>query len=99
MAFGPYDADRFRRLDREADLATLLNYILNDQISLVVVSGESGAGKTSLLRAGLPSILKNQTPPIEYHYWEAVPDESENAFWPRFRMDGRRRPVPGPRKN
>ncbi len=80
MAFGPHDAELFRRLGREADIATLLNYILNDQISLVVVSGESGAGKTSLLRAGLPSILKNQTPPIEHHYWEAVPDEPEKRL-------------------
>jgi AAA+ ATPase superfamily predicted ATPase len=80
MAFGPHDAELFRRLGREVDIATLLNYILNDQFSLIVVSGESGAGKTSLLRAGLPSTLKNQTPPIEYHYWEAVPDESEKRF-------------------
>jgi hypothetical protein len=36
--------------------------------------GESGAGKTSLLRAGLPGLLAKRDPPIEYHYWEAVPD-------------------------
>jgi GTPase SAR1 family protein len=38
--------------------------------------GHSGAGKTSLLRAGLPGLLAKQSPPIEYHYWEAVPDQA-----------------------
>lgn len=80
MAFGPHDAELFSRLRREADSATLLNYILDDQIDLVIIYGESGAGKTSLLRAGLGSVLKSETPPIEYHYWEALPDESEKRL-------------------
>jgi transcriptional regulator with XRE-family HTH domain len=74
MAFGPHDAELFRRLGREDEIATLLDWILNEQIGLIIVMGESGAGKTSLLRAGLPGLLAKQDPPIEYHYWEAVPD-------------------------
>jgi hypothetical protein len=76
MAFGPHDGDLFRRLGREAELAALLDRVLDDQVSLVVIMGESGSGKTSLLRAGLPAILERQNPPIEYHYWEAIPDRA-----------------------
>ena len=36
--------------------------------------GASGAGKTSLLRAGLTDILKDKK--VKYHYWEAVPSDS-----------------------
>jgi hypothetical protein len=74
QAFGPHDEMLFRRLGREADIQALLGWILDEQIPLVVVMGESGAGKTSLLRAGLPGLLAKQNPPIEYHYWEAVPE-------------------------
>jgi hypothetical protein len=99
-AFGPHDADLFRRLGRKADTATLLNHILNDQISLVVVSGESGAGKTSLLRAGLGSVLKNQNLAIEYHYWEGRSRTNQKSVcWQLSRMDGRRRPIRIGRKN
>ena len=76
MAFGPHDAELFRRLGREAEAGTLLNWILDVQIGLIVIKGISGAGKTSLLRAGLPGMLLKQSPPIEYHYWEAVPDQA-----------------------
>jgi hypothetical protein len=75
MAFGQHDAELFRRLGRETEIGTLLNWILDEQIGLIVVKGDSGAGKTSLLRAGLPEMLSKQAPPIEYHYWEAVPDQ------------------------
>jgi hypothetical protein len=54
MAFGPEDGLLFQRLGRDHELAQLLSLTLNDQIPLIVVMGESGVGKTSLLRAGLP---------------------------------------------
>jgi transcriptional regulator with XRE-family HTH domain len=75
MPFGPHDGVLFRRLGREGEIGTLLDWILDEQIGLIIVMGESGAGKTSLLRAGLHRVLENQSPPIEYHYWEAVPDK------------------------
>jgi hypothetical protein len=75
-AFGLHDTELFRRLGRETETATLLDWILDEQIALIVIKGDSGAGKTSLLRAGLPRLLSKQSPPIEYHYWEAVPDQA-----------------------
>jgi hypothetical protein len=75
MAFAPHDGALFRRLGREAEIATLLDRILDEQVGLLVVMGESCLGKTSLLRAGLPSALERQ-PPIEYDYWEAVADRA-----------------------
>jgi hypothetical protein len=80
LAFGPHDADLFRRLGRETETATLLDWILDDRVGLIVLMGESGAGKTSLLRAGLPALLAKQVPPIAYHYWEAVPERSTAGF-------------------
>jgi hypothetical protein len=80
MAFGPQDAELFRRLGRQVETRTLLDWILNDQIGLIVIKGDSGAGKTSLLRAGLPDLLAKQSPPIEYHYWEAIPDRADTGL-------------------
>jgi hypothetical protein len=80
MSFGPHDAELFRRLGRGTEISTLLDWILNEQIGLIVIKGESGAGKTSLLRAGLPAMLAKQSPPIAYHYWEAVPDQAGTGF-------------------
>lgn len=55
-AFTPGDGELFRRLGRESELQELMGYVLDNQVRLVVLMGESGAGKTSLLRAGLPHI-------------------------------------------
>jgi internalin A len=74
LAFTPADGDLFRKLGREDELRKLLGYIEDDQVQLIVLRGESGAGKTSLLRAGLTDILKDKG--IRYHYWEAVPTNS-----------------------
>lgn len=59
-AFTPEDGALFRKLGRENDLQKLLGYILDDQTPLVVLMGASGAGKTSLLRAGLAHILADK---------------------------------------
>ena len=74
LAFTPADGELFRKLGREDELKKLLSYVEDDQVSLIVLMGASGAGKTSLLRAGLTDILKDKG--IRYHYWEAVPSES-----------------------
>lgn len=59
LAFTEADGELFRKLGREDDLRKLLGYIEDDQVRLVVLMGSSGAGKTSLLRAGLKDILKD----------------------------------------
>jgi hypothetical protein len=59
MAFTNEDGALFLKLERDKELIELKNHINNSQIPLVVVMGESGAGKTSLLRAGLSYLLKN----------------------------------------
>jgi hypothetical protein len=77
-AFTPADGELFRKLGREDELKKLLGYIEDDQVRLVVLMGASGAGKTSLLRAGLTDVLKGKE--IKYHYWEAVPSEAKRGL-------------------
>lgn len=78
QAFTPADAELFRKLGRENTLKELLGYLEDDQVCLVGLMGKSGAGKTSLLRAGLTDIIKDKN--VNYHYWEAVPTDSEQAL-------------------
>lgn len=78
LAFTEADGELFRRLGREEDLKKLLGYITDNQVGLIVLMGASGAGKTSLLRAGLTDILKDSG--IRLHYWEAVPTDSGRAL-------------------
>lgn len=44
---------------------------------MIVVRGASGAGKTSLLRAGLKHILGARA---IFHYWEALPSEPDKGL-------------------
>jgi predicted ribonuclease YlaK len=60
MPFTHEDAELFRGLAREVELKKLLAYVLDEQIPLAVVMGESGVGKTSLLRAGLSQALEQR---------------------------------------
>jgi internalin A len=78
LAFTEADGELFRKLGREDELRKLLGYVEDDQVRLVVLMGASGAGKTSLLRAGLTDILKDKN--IKLHYWEAVPTDSGKAL-------------------
>ncbi|MEA2563228.1 MAG: hypothetical protein QOH06_4732 [Acidobacteriota bacterium] len=73
--FGPQDAELFARLGRNDDLNRLRDWILDDQKPLVALMGESGVGKTSLLRAGLAHHLQDDKIPVLY--WEALPTDSE----------------------
>src|SRR5262245_24320660 len=77
MAFTEEDVELFRKLGRENDLQKLLGLILDNQAPMVVVRGASGAGKTSLLRAGLKNILGDKA---VFHYWEAMPTEPEKGL-------------------
>ena len=77
MAFTEADGDLFRKLGRESELQKLLGLMLDDQVLMVVVRGASGAGKTSLLRAGLKHILGDRA---IFHYWEAVPAEPDKGL-------------------
>ena len=72
------DGELFLRLGREAELQKLRGYVLDEQVPLTVVMGALGVGKTSLLRAGLPQVLRGQ--PIQCHYWEAVNNQPVRGF-------------------
>lgn len=61
------DGELFANLGRRAELQLLLDRAQNDQLPITVVRGESGAGKTSLLQAGLQYTLKKEN----CVYWEA----------------------------
>jgi ABC-type multidrug transport system ATPase subunit len=63
MAFTEHDGGLFVTLGRVTDLNELNNYI-EQKTPLVAMMGESGAGKTSLFRAGLSHILINTDIPI-----------------------------------
>jgi internalin A len=91
LAFTPADGELFRKLGREDELKKLLSYIEDDQISLIVLMGASGAGKTSLLRAGLTNILKDEIEKkkIHYHYWESVPTDSGRGLLKTIQDNGR----------
>ncbi|MBV8143307.1 MAG: ATP-binding protein [Verrucomicrobia bacterium] len=71
MAFTEKDGEVFRGLGRKEDLGQLLGYVLDNQIPVVVVMGESGVGKSSLLRAGLADALQKND--VRLIYWEALP--------------------------
>jgi hypothetical protein len=77
MAFTEADGVLFSKLGRESELQKLLGLMLDDQVLMVVVRGASGAGKTSLLRAGLKHILGER---VAFHYWEAVPNEPDKGL-------------------
>ena len=66
-AFTPEDGEIFKKLGRQEELRRLRDWILDDQVPVVVVMGESGVGKTSLLRAGVQNLEG-----VEVAYWEAV---------------------------
>lgn len=84
QAFTISDGEIFRQLGREDTLKELLGHIEDDQVCLIALMGDSGAGKTSLLRAGLTDIIKDKN--INYHYWEAVPTDSEQALLRAIKM-------------
>ncbi len=85
-SFGPQDGKFFQGLGRKDELDKLLDYVKDPQIPLVVVMGESGAGKTSLLRSGLDYRCKQEDMAVAY--WEALPSkpvagliETVNRSW------------------
>jgi len=88
LPFSFVDGPLFQRLGRRAELETLLGYSLNEQIGVSVVRGDSGAGKTSLLQAGLRySLLRQQEAPIPCVYWEATPSDPPAALLHAIRSE------------
>ena len=77
MSFGLQDGALFSQLGRASEINKLVEWIQAEQIPFIVVMGESGAGKSSLLRAGLEYTLKQHQAdsgvlPV---YWEAFPQD------------------------
>ncbi|HEX2252560.1 MAG TPA: hypothetical protein VHQ65_04770 [Thermoanaerobaculia bacterium] len=80
-SFAPEDAKLFSRLGRLVELKQLRSWARDTQKAPVVaVMGESGVGKTSLLRAGLAFILGQGDDRISYAYWEADPRNPRESF-------------------
>lgn len=75
-AFTPQDGEIFKKLGRQEELQKLKDWIQDDQVPLVIVMGESGVGKTSLLRAGVQNLLDEK----EVAYWEAVATDPGEKF-------------------
>jgi len=84
MPFTREDGELFRGLGRKAELENLLAHVLDEQIPLVVVMGESGVGKTSLLRAGLSHALAQRD--IRLLYWEALPTNPMDSLLHAIRV-------------
>src|SRR5262249_55872707 len=76
LPFTVADGKLFGRLGRRAELQSLLALAQEDQIGISVVRGESGAGKTSILQAGLAYTLGEGG----CIYWEAVPTKAPEAL-------------------
>ena len=79
LPFVETDGELFLRLGRKRLLQDLLTLVLNEETPVVVVSGESGAGKTSLLRAGLVYVLREQYARTCV-YWDARTVEVESSL-------------------
>jgi hypothetical protein len=79
LPFAEADGELFLKLGRKRVVQELLTLVLNEEIPVVVVSGESGAGKTSLLRAGLAYVLKQQYGRTCV-YWDARPNQPAKSL-------------------
>ncbi|MFI0408268.1 hypothetical protein [Actinomadura sp. 3N508] len=77
QGLAPFEADRadlfFGRVQATRDLLDRLAPRLEGQGTILLVSGASGVGKSSLLRAGLIPALAKGAPPLK-----------ESADWPRL---------------
>ena len=87
LSFGPADGELFLRLKRKRELGSLLTHIQDDQIPLYAVMGESGCGKTSLLRSGLHHVLTQQYKQ-KFAYWEALAAGAEESLLHAVRASG-----------
>ena len=58
LPFGERDAAEFAKLGRQTDVAALLPALRDQGLRVVVLRGESGCGKTSLISAGLVPALR-----------------------------------------
>jgi hypothetical protein len=60
IPFGEQDANEFSKLGRKMDVAALLPRIRDIELRAIVLRGDSGSGKTSLIRAGLLPTLRDE---------------------------------------
>ena len=82
FAFSKQDGELFRQLGRSFELQQVCDQVINDQVSFIVVVGESGVGKSSLLRAGVEFAFSTGKTPerIPCIYWEALPTNAEASL-------------------
>jgi len=86
QGLAPFEADRtglfFGRTQATRNLLDRLGPRLRERGTILLVSGASGVGKSSLLRAGLMPALAEGTPPL-----------TGSARWPRLLMTPTARPL------
>src|SRR5437588_746398 len=74
------EAELFATLGRGSEIDNLVQHTVDDQIPLVVLRGEAGSGKSSLLRAGLIYRIKKLSG-SEVCYWPATSDCTIEQFF------------------
>ncbi|MEM9294080.1 MAG: hypothetical protein AAGD01_20550 [Acidobacteriota bacterium] len=74
-AFTKEDGEFFKKLGRQKELGKLRDWILDPQVPAILVIGESGVGKTSLLRAGVQNLVE-----LDMAYWEATATDPIKRF-------------------
>lgn len=76
LPFTINDGKLFAQMGRKNEIQSLVGLARNEQVGVVAVRGESGAGKTSLLQAGVAYTLGKDGSV----YWEAVPNKPAQAL-------------------
>ncbi|HTI69410.1 MAG TPA: leucine-rich repeat domain-containing protein [Candidatus Limnocylindria bacterium] len=72
-SYGPQDGELFLRLGRRDELGQLWGWVLDSNVPFIAIKAESGAGKTSLLRAGLQYLLTQKYDALAPKQLAAIP--------------------------
>lgn len=80
LPYSEADGKIFSQLGRDMEVRSCLNYLEDSKNAVVVIHGQSGAGKTSLLRAGIKHQVHARQPEVPCIYWAAVKEDAAAAL-------------------